>query len=85
MKLGISYFPKHNIPEEWALILRSLGCTAAVCPISGEADDNTIAAYREAAEKTALPLRKSAYGTALLRTTRPCAAVRSPTQKASCV
>lgn len=56
MKLGISYFPKHNTPEEWALILRSLGCTAAVCPISGEADDNTIAAYREAAEKNGITI-----------------------------
>ncbi len=51
MKLGLSYFPEHSTPEEWATFFEDLGCTAAVCPIKGDADDETIAAYRRAAEQ----------------------------------
>lgn len=51
MKLGISYTPRHETAEEWASFLESLGCRAAVCPIAGDADDDTVAAYREAAER----------------------------------
>ncbi len=51
MKLGISYFPEHSAPDEWAVFFENLGCTAAVCPIKGDADDETIAAYRKAAEQ----------------------------------
>ncbi len=51
MKLGISYFPEHATPEEWASFFEGLGCTAAVCPIKGDADDDTIASYRKAAEQ----------------------------------
>ena len=51
MKLGISYFPEHKTADEWAAFLENLGCTAAVCPIDGDADDETIAAYRRAADE----------------------------------
>ena len=51
MKLGISYTPAHETPEEWAAALAALGCHAAVCPISAGASHDTIAAYREAAAR----------------------------------
>lgn len=51
MKLGISYTPRHETPDEWAAFLAALGCKAAVCPIAAAAAPDTIAAYREAAAR----------------------------------
>lgn len=51
MKLGISYTPRHETPDEWAAFLAALGCKAAVCPIAAGAAPDTIAAYREAAAR----------------------------------
>ena len=51
MKLGISFTPRHETPDEWAASLEALGCRAAVCPIAAGADEDTIAAYREAAAR----------------------------------
>ena len=38
MKLGISFTPRHETPDEWAAALEALGCRAAVCPIAAGAD-----------------------------------------------
>lgn len=51
MKLGISYTPRHETPDEWAAFLAALGCKAAVCPIAAGVAPDTIAAYREAAAR----------------------------------
>lgn len=51
MKLGISYFPAHTTPDEWGAFFEKIDCTAAVCPIKGDADDETIEAYKDAAKR----------------------------------
>ena len=51
MKLGISFTPRHETPDEWAASLEALGCRAAVCPIAAGADEDTNAADREAAAR----------------------------------
>ena len=51
MRLGGPIFVKCDGPQEWALAVRQLGYSAAYCPVKGDADDATVAAYRAAAKK----------------------------------
>ena len=51
MRIGMNHTLPHTSPEEWASTLRSLGCGAAVFPVAGNAPDDVIEAYCEAAKK----------------------------------
>lgn len=51
MRLGMNHTLPHATPEEWASTLRSLGCGAAIFPVAGDASEETVAAYCEAAKK----------------------------------
>ena len=51
MRLGGPLFEKCESPEAWASAVRRAGYRASYCPIGTEADDSTIAAYREIAER----------------------------------
>ncbi len=50
MRLGGPIFAKNLDPIEWATTVRAQGYSAANCPVSEEADDATVRAYRRAAE-----------------------------------
>ncbi|MGB2998593.1 MAG: TIM barrel protein [Phycisphaerae bacterium] len=49
--LGGPIFVKADDPEEWALAVRKEGYSAAYCPLKPEADDKTVRAYAEAADR----------------------------------
>ncbi|RUS45063.1 sugar phosphate isomerase/epimerase [Cohnella sp. AR92] len=51
MRLGTSLFRSYEDPSSWAQDMRRLGFRASVCPIKGDADDETVAAYRKEAER----------------------------------
>lgn len=51
MRLGGPVFVKYDNPQEWVLAVRQLGYSAAYCPVKGDADDATVAAYRAAAKQ----------------------------------
>ena len=51
MRLGMNHTLPHTSPEEWASTLRSLGCGAAIFPVAGDAPEELVAAYCEAAAK----------------------------------
>jgi len=49
MRLGGPVFEKCGNPQEWVSAVKRLGYSAAYCPIEGDADDATVAAYAKAA------------------------------------
>lgn len=51
MRLGGPVLKKYNSPDEWIKALKELRYSAAYCPIDSNAGDDTIQAYRKAAEK----------------------------------
>lgn len=51
MRLGINKTLCHDSAEDWARQLHELGCRCAVFPADCRADEKTIGAYLEAAEK----------------------------------
>ncbi len=50
MRLGGPVFEKYSTPVEWVKAIQRLGYRAAYCPVELDADDDTIAAYRKAAQ-----------------------------------
>ncbi len=52
MRLGGPPFEKFADPAEWIEVLRRRNYGAAFCPVGADADDDTVRAYRDAAEKT---------------------------------
>jgi len=51
MRLGGPIFKKYNGPDEWIRAVQEAGYNAAYCPLQGDEDDQTIQAYRRAAQK----------------------------------
>jgi sugar phosphate isomerase/epimerase len=51
IRLGGPVFTRTSDPDEWAAAIRALGYRAAVCPLSEDEDDDTIARYALAAQK----------------------------------
>lgn len=51
MRLGADLLTKFSSPEEWIALLKERGYRAARSPVSHDASDQEIAAYRQAAEK----------------------------------
>lgn len=49
--LGGPLFEPFNDPDEWIAQLKRLGYGAAYCPVEPEADEQTIRAYRDAAQE----------------------------------
>jgi sugar phosphate isomerase/epimerase len=49
VRLGGPLFTKFEDPDGWTAALRRHGYTAAYCPVTSDADDDTVAAYAEAA------------------------------------
>lgn len=49
MRLGGHIFTPTDSPEQWAQVVRSLGYSAAYCPVGPEASSSVIAAYAAAA------------------------------------
>lgn len=56
MYLGISSSLVHGSPEEWALKHKSLGLQAVVFPVSCNDGEDTIMAYKKAADETGLTI-----------------------------
>ena len=54
MRLGGPVFEKADTPNEWAGQVAALGYRAAYCPVSLDAEEQTIAAYEQAALKADL-------------------------------
>ena len=52
MRLGGPVFDTCDNPEAWIASLRALGYRAAYCPVGPEADDTTVAAWRDAAGRS---------------------------------
>jgi sugar phosphate isomerase/epimerase len=51
MRLGGPIFAKYTDPQEWAAAVKAAGYRSVVCPVSNNADDALIEAYRLAAER----------------------------------
>ncbi len=51
IRLGGPLFEKYNSPEEWVAALKKKGYRAAYCPVSTEASDGIIGAYKKAVEQ----------------------------------
>lgn len=51
MRLGGELFTTCNSPQQWANLVKQKGYTAAFCPIQGDVADDTIQAYRRAAQE----------------------------------
>ena len=51
MRLGGPLFDKHASPSAWVDVVRRMGYRSALCPVAADADDATIAAYRQAADE----------------------------------
>jgi len=51
MRLGGPIFEETDSPELWATAVKTAGYRAAYCPVSPEADDETVGAYAAAASK----------------------------------
>lgn len=51
MRLGAPIFREHTDPESWVEAVKKSGYGAAYCPIGAASDDDTVRAYRDAAEK----------------------------------
>jgi sugar phosphate isomerase/epimerase len=51
MRLGGPLFTAHQDPTEWAAAVRARGYRAAYCPLSGEEDEATVAAFAAAAAR----------------------------------
>ncbi|MFP4105094.1 MAG: sugar phosphate isomerase/epimerase family protein [Phycisphaerae bacterium] len=49
MRLGGKVFDDYDSPEQWVAAVRANGYRAAGCPVQADADDDTIAAYAQAA------------------------------------
>ncbi len=49
--LGGAIFEEWSTPEQWAKAVVRAGWRAAYCPVGPEADDDTVAAYRQAAQR----------------------------------
>lgn len=49
MRLGGPVFENCESPEQWVAAVRTLGYSAAYCPVGADADDATVAAYAQAA------------------------------------
>jgi sugar phosphate isomerase/epimerase len=56
MRLGTSSPLKHNSPEEWAANQVKLGCSTVVFPVQSDAPEETIIAYKEAADKAGISI-----------------------------
>lgn len=56
MYLGISSSLEHRSPEEWASKHKALGLETVVFPVSCDEDEDTIIAYKEAADKAGLTI-----------------------------
>ena len=52
MRLGGRIFQHHDTPEAWVQAVANKGYRAAGCPVTPDADDDTVQAYRHAAETT---------------------------------
>ena len=51
MKLGAPLFADTSTPDAWINALKAKGFRAAYCPLQPEADDETVRAYADAAQK----------------------------------
>ncbi|MFV0350708.1 MAG: sugar phosphate isomerase/epimerase family protein, partial [Oscillospiraceae bacterium] len=51
MRLGGELFTTCNSPQQWANLVKQKGYAAAFCPIQGDVADDTIQAYRRAAQE----------------------------------
>ncbi len=56
MRLGTSSPLKHNSPEEWAANQIKLGCSTVVFPVQSDAPEETIIAYKDAADKAGISI-----------------------------
>ncbi|MGC9320136.1 MAG: sugar phosphate isomerase/epimerase, partial [Armatimonadota bacterium] len=49
MRLGGPLFETWSTPQQWATLVAASGYSAAFCPVGEDADEETVAAYAEAA------------------------------------
>lgn len=56
MYLGISSSLEHGSPEEWAARHKALGLQTVVFPVSCDAGEETILAYKKAADEAGLSI-----------------------------
>ena len=54
MRLGAPVFKKYSTPQEWVALVKESGYRAAYCPVEPGADEATIKAYEQAAQKADL-------------------------------
>ena len=56
VKLGGPLFGNYDDPSQWAAAVLAKGYRAAYCPIGADADDDTVAAYAQAAESAGITI-----------------------------